>query len=168
MKHVFAVLALLFMAGQVQASWSAFAQVTPETENRYDIDVSVTPVEGSESRYFVTIDDISFAQHAWLIVTSKEQPDEQQELRYHIWASDLSVENIIILARLNPNGEEVSGGTADGRNSYEIVMDSELLKHAYIYIDYPTTIFDGGYYYSVDLNAFIEYYESETCVALNH
>ncbi len=168
MKHVVAALALLFMAAQVQASWSAFAQVTPASENRYDIGVSVTPVDGSKSRFIVKIDNISFAQHAWLVITSKEQPDEQQELRNHIWASDLSEENIMILAKLNPNGEEVSSATADARRSYEIVADTELIKHAYFYIDYPTAVFDGGYYYSVDINAFIEHYESETRVAQLH
>jgi len=157
MKHVLGLF-ILFFTAQAHASWSAFAYITPETQEKYKLEVSISPIDGVRKKFLIRFNAVGYdSKLAWLIVTEEPLSEKGQELRDYIWSGVKTESEILIKSKMMPTG--IGGFSSKDKKKerfYEIELDSELIKRAYIYIDFPSMVFDGGYYYSVDLGAFLE------------
>lgn len=143
------------MCTQAEAVWSAFAHVTPDAEAQYGIDVLVQPAGAQEEMFRVRVDAIEYEhKHAWLVVAGERLSSSGQELRNEIWGLTPSVDKVVLVkAELQPFGEA-------GELYYEIELSADIIQRAYIYIDFPSLTADGGYYYSIDLPAYLEAHRS--------
>ena len=150
MKYI-VLLTLFLTTGEVQASWSRFAHVTPETQKEYKLDIEFSPIANRENIYRVRFNAISSKhKQAWLIIAADPLTKEEQKLRNYIWKTISPEKHILVKALLK---------LVKNNNSppyYEVELNSEILKRSYIYIDFPFRVADGGYYYSIDLSSFLE------------
>ncbi len=156
MKYLSGV-AILFFATQAEASWSAFAHVTPYTQEKYKLDVSITPVEDVENKFLIRFKAVEYDfKLAWLIVSADALSEKGQVLRDYIWSASKTEKEILIKSKLMPTG---IGGfipqNMKNKHFYEVELDAEIIKRAYIYIDFPSVVMDGGLYYSVDLGSYL-------------
>ncbi len=158
MKNII-ILVLLLITSQAQAAWSDFAYVIPETENKYKLDIEFSPVENRANTYRIKFKAVGYShKQAWLIVTADSLSKKEQELRNFIWQAIPPSKVILIKALLNPVNNKLSSKD-ELSLYYEVELSSTILKKAYIYIDFPSVVFDGGYYYTIDLSAFLTEYE---------
>lgn len=157
MKYLL-TLVFLFLTLQAQAVWSEFAHVTPDTQEKYKLDVSITPIVGSENRFLIRLEAVGYDHKlAWLIVSSETLSVKDQELRDYIWSAAKPEKEILIKTKLMPTGVGGFPSSDQGeKRFYEVELDSQFISRAYIYIDFPSQVFDGGYYYSVDLGSFLQ------------
>lgn len=154
----FVVLILLLASSQVWASWSDFAHVTPETQQKYKLDVEISPLANRKNIFQVKFNSVgSKHKQAWLIVAAISLSKEEQKLRDYVWQSTPLISEISLKALLKPVSDKNSISSY-----YEVELTVELLKRAYIYIDFPFMVADGGYYYSIDLATFLAEYEKHT------
>ena len=119
-------------------------------------------------------------KQAWLAFASRPLTADEQKLREYIWAkpnqpSSTNQREIAISALKGPfvsiTPIEVSHPTQldqvaqqitsvplttanDDHAYYELTISRTSAKAAYIYVDFPSLIADGGYYYSIDVGAF--------------
>lgn len=139
------------------AVWSAFAHVTPDTREEYDMPVCVASMPNAPDLVrirFPLADDRH--KNAWLIITKTYLPAEQQEFRRYLWA-DSHIPELELVSEVS-NLRSTIGRDAgiDEPELAEIQIARELMSRAYVYIDFPHATFDGGYYYSIDLSTFVD------------
>jgi len=140
---------LLAITGFCYASWSAFAHVTPETEKKYEFSVKLTPVKNKKNTYRVKLNAIGYDEkHAWLITAPKEVSPEKQDFRNFIWYPKSVKKEKLKKTELYPKGKK-------DNLYYEIEISSNKIYSSYIYIDFPSQVCDGGYYYSIDLKSYL-------------
>lgn len=153
MKIIISAL-LIFLMNQAFASWSGFAAVTPESKSKYNIDLKTTISPKSEN-CTVTMQALAYpSKHAWLILTSKQLSEKEQELREFIWNGSLEPSSLVKKIKLSPGGADKNGEENIKNLYYEFTISEVESKGAYVYIDFPDLVFDGGYYYSIDVGAF--------------
>ena len=153
MRNIFWTLILILLTSQLQADWSGFAHITPRTEAKAGINVLINPIKNKLNKYSIKVNTIGYnQQYAWLIITKNKLTADKQQLREYIWnGATESEQNIILKTRLFPVGIAGFREKIEVEKFYLIELDSDLIKRSYIYIDYPSMILDGGYYYSIDL-----------------
>jgi hypothetical protein len=146
------------MANQTHAGWSAFAHVTPDSEKKFNIEVSLIPMGGQKDNFLVRVKAVGYDHKlAWLIITSDKLSEKGQQLRSYIWESAKPEKDIILKKKLMPTGVGGFRTNSNDPKYYEVELDSDLIKHSYIYIDFPSMVFDGGYYYSIDLGEYLKH-----------
>ena len=95
--------------------------------------------------------------HVWLITCSWELADDQNEFRERIWKSDLNDSHIDVPAE--PGDSPAPTCTKDdlrAENGFvEVILSANLMSRSYIYIDHPHPLFDGGFYYTIDLPEYL-------------
>lgn len=138
------------------AAFSAFAVITPENEAEYPFLIQVKALAGDEERSRIRIvGTIGESRHAWLIVCKNYVNSSGQNFRKYFWYGEQD-KNIERISRLNPGQTTLP---ESGKQMYEYVeveLPNEQMRRAYIYIDYPVEVRDGGYYYSIDLAYYLE------------
>jgi hypothetical protein len=140
---------LLEITGFCYADWSAFAHVTPETEKEYEVSVKLTSVKNKKNTYHVKVNAIGYDEkHAWLITAPKDVKPEEQDFRNFIWYPKSVKKEKLKKTELHPKGKK-------NNLYYEIEISSNKIYSSYIYIDFPSPIEDGGYYYSIDLKSYL-------------
>jgi len=149
------VLALLI--GQTSyAAFSDFVRITPETEAWFHLYVQILPVEGQDDRCKIIPPSVSPHRSIYLIVCRAPVPPEKQNFRGHIWSQGESRTDVLIAAPLLPYGQyaypDLQRVVRPMPN--HIILDRLSLERSYLYIDYPTLVLDGGYYYCVDLSTY--------------
>ena len=162
MKYIIALF-LLLAADPVRASWSDFAHVTPETQDKYKIDVNFSPVANRENIYRVNFNAVgSKHKQAWLIIAAAPLSREEQKLRGYIWRSRPPKTEIFLKTLIKPVESKPTSSEEKPSPNYEVELSSEMIKRSYIYIDFPFMVADGGYYYSIDLGTYLAEYEKHT------
>ena len=154
MNKVIPIFFLLYVQ-QAIASWSAFAVVTPESQSRYDVKIESDVSDSGTCT--IKFDAIQYPyEHAWLILTSRKLSKTEQELRYFIWEHTNAPPGLILKSKISPAIDRTKFMDHENINDgyYEITLTNRTDHHAYVYIDYPRPIDDGGYYYSIDLGAY--------------
>lgn len=146
----------LSLANAVFAASSAFVVITPENEGEHPFSIQVKIVPDQEERSRVQIvGAINGSRHAWLIVCKKTLNSNQQNFRAFFWYGGRH-EEIERAIRLYP-GKTTLPESGDQMYEYvEVELSHEQMRRAYVYIDYPLEINDGGYYYSIDLAYYLE------------
>ncbi|PCK04827.1 MAG: hypothetical protein COA42_18785 [Alteromonadaceae bacterium] len=155
MKVVIYSFFILLCSNYAQASWSKFALVTPESETVFGLKVLMSPIENKPGTYTIKLKAVGYNhKHAWLIISQKKLSPSEQQLREYIWQGSKTKQDILVKAKLMPTG---IGGLAEKEEVekfYVVELDSKLIERSYIYIDFPSLVFDGGYYYSIALGAY--------------
>jgi hypothetical protein len=152
----FVLVALILLAEASVAAFSAFVVITPENQGRYPFLVQVRTVAQHASRSRIKIiGPVDGRQQAWVIVCKEYVDAGGQNRRKLVWYGEggTDVESLI---RLRP-GRTALPGFGDRPYGYvEVELSHEQMRRAYIYIDYPFEVRDGGYYYSIDLAYYLE------------
>lgn len=88
------------------------------------------------------------SKQCWLIVfDDTEALKENIDFRPVIWDREKNIPkgiSQIIPLRENKNGNIV------------VKIKKKVMRRSYISIDYPSTVMDGGYYYTIDLPAYLK------------
>ena len=158
---IFSIL-FLSLTRRGHASWSDFAHVTPATEKEYNLRVQLIPLDTGESRFKIKCRAVGFDEKlAWLIITEKALSSQEQRQRAHLWGSAQPEKAIRLKTLILPEGVGALMEEEEAPLFYEVELDAELMKTAYIYIDFPFPVKDGGYFYSIDLNAYLEHHRAK-------
>ena len=165
MKRII-TMTLLAFAIEATASWSKFAHVTSENEDTYKFNISVQRQSSNPEIYDIKFrsdffdPNRSLGKCAWLIISKRELTPEEQIRRFDIWKPDSVNEDLLVVAKLLPKFDmvldEEDNRYKTAQRDFELTLHESMINHAYIYIDFPRSVFDGGYYYSIDLATYIE------------
>lgn len=149
------LLAFAFSAAAV-ASWSRFVVITPANESEYPIVVRVEAVPGDEGRSRIrVIGDIGKWQRPWLVVCRTSVDPCGPYFRDMFWFG-ADNEKVELWMQLFPEQTLVPGWRGHLYPYVELKLSPEQMHRAYIYIDFPHPVDDGGYYYSIDLAYYLE------------
>jgi|GEM_PF-3260988 len=157
-KYLLAIVVLVF-SSLAQASWSRYAYVSPETEKEYELKISVLPADKSNKTFIVKFSAVSFPfKQAWVITTPKPISPKEQNQRNRFWAEELNVSGVESIIPLRPKGISMfnSPGDSESEKVYELVVSASQVQRTYIYIDFPSSVDDGGYFYSIDLGSYVK------------
>ena len=131
------------------AAFSAFARITPETQAGHNIKTDIEIINTDACIVRVESENLCRGkQSAWLITSGKPIPPEKQNFRNFIWSEETGDSPTLKIAKLPCKRTERHNTPA---GYIEVTLKRANLKKTYIYIDYPQMIFDGGYYYCIDL-----------------
>ncbi len=133
------------------AAFSAFVRITPETQSKYDFDVEIKNIGNDKYRFRIGHEYLCEGHKCvWLIISNKPVSPEKQNFRNYIWSSEKEKQLTLTKTKLQckKNKDSCQSKHLEG------ILEKEKAARAYIYIDYPKFIFDGGYYYCVDLNTY--------------
>lgn len=158
MKIFILMVFFLTLANSSFASWSRYAYVTPETEAEYELNVQIERADSKNKTYLIRLDAIAFpSKQAWLIVTPKPLSASEQNQRSRFWGDKLNTENVESIVPLRLTGIPIFPQSNDIKSDlfYEIVISESQMHRTYIYIDFPTPVADGGYFYSIDLGSYV-------------
>jgi len=157
MKKIIMAVCLFLFIEQADARFSRFVSVTPESEHQFDIKVLMEPVHNNPNKISIKFNGVkSGSKVVWLIVASSQISMEEQNFRTFIWSKPKSNRDILIKAQLSPSSKMGSRQKNITEKYYELEIDSKLINQSYVYIDFPTAVRDGGYYYTIDLAAYFK------------
>lgn len=140
----------LLYTHQVWGIFSQHVRVTPENYGKHKLKVQFI-TENDESVRVTVEGKILAGLSNFLITMPNRISEDRQNFRYLIWKNGdenaLQAQSIKTL-KANPT-------QADAK-VFSVVfhIKQEELNQAYLYLDYPTPILDGGFYYTVDLPLF--------------
>ena len=140
-----------FCVSPARAQFSAFAHVTRANQKDYNVGVRVLPVDAEGKQCRVVVSGIYDGQRAYLIVGRTPLSPDEQNFRAFFWHEGRSRDDVLSVSPLplRPTLKSVY-------NQYlECVVDTSRFATSYIYVDYPHSVADGGYYYSIDLATFL-------------
>jgi hypothetical protein len=93
----------------------------------------------------------------WLIVSDKPLRNGEQEFRDFIWNGASTRTDIALLVSLGPSVQRKQGGDiGDEKSEIQLVLPYQLAQRAYIYYDFPTLVFDGGFCYTIDIPSYVK------------
>ena len=157
---------LLAFVIEATASWSKFAHVTSENKDTYKLNISAQRQSSNPEIYDIKFRSDFFdlnrplGKCAWLIISKRKLTPDEQIRRFDIWKPDRVNEDLLVVAKLQPKFDMVLDEEEKRykpiQRDFELTLHENMIQHAYIYIDFPRSVFDGGYYYSIDLATFIE------------
>lgn len=145
--------AIVLFATKANAVFSAFAYVTPETQEQYGFEVCLDRGSLDTESVNVSVRSERPMKGGWLITTFRYVEPEGQEFRRFIWdetAEDSPIESIAELRYDEESGTPI------------VSVPRDTLLRSYLYFDFPQPVFDGGYYFSIDLSTFAGF-ESDEC-----
>ncbi len=138
------------------ASWSEFIVITPKNEPEHPFSIQVKTVPDHEERSRIrVIGPVDGRQHAWLIVCKKYVNSNEQAFRSALW-SNAQNQNIERVIRLRPVQTTLPESSEQSQPYVEVELSHKQMRRAYIYIDYPKPVDDGGYHYSIDLVYYLD------------
>jgi hypothetical protein len=138
------------------AASSRFVVITPANETRHPFLVQVKAVADDNERSRIrVIGAVDGGQRAWLILCETYLNSCGSNFRNVLWFSAMNAK-IERVTRLTPEQTTLSKSEKKTYSYVEVELSHEQMRRAYIYIDYPRQIDDGGGYYSIDLAYYLE------------
>jgi len=139
------------------ASFSAFVVITPANETRHPFLIQAQPVENQTNLTRIrVIGPVDGHKKVWLIVCKQTLLPSSQNFRSIIWDEREKNKGIVKISQLKP-GQITLPETGDQQYAYvEVALSNDEMGRSYLYIDYPSEVYDGGYYYSIDLAYYLE------------
>ena len=153
MKRAVFLAAVVLFAIKANAAFSAFAHVTPETQEQYGFEVCVDRGALDTESVNVSVRAERPLRGGWQITTFRYVEPEGQEFRRFIWdetAEDSPIESIAELRYDDESGMPI------------VSVPRGAFMRSYLYFDFPEPVFDGGYYFSIDLSTFAGF-DSDEC-----
>ena len=136
----------IFFASIASASWSAFANVNQKNQSKYKITVKTSVSKNDQITYQIKAPMVGEHKHCWLIICKSKLKLKQQEFRDYIWNDKSDRSDVWLKVPVVP----------DKKGIIQFTIHKEFIPRSYIYIDFPHMVFDGGYYYSIDLSTYIK------------
>lgn len=123
--------------------------------------VEIAKKNNSDNIFRVKFSSENARQRAILAILPRAiSVGDQASLRYRIWGvAHKHLVEVTELREIKPYKGGNDPNKINIRKRYEIELDRDTMKRAYVYIDYPPTVMDGGAYYSIDLPAFLARHE---------
>ena len=146
MKNIHTLIFLILSCTQLCfGSFSKFVDITPATQQEHDINVSVT--YESNNLYVINFTWESSLKQCWLITFKpNEVPKTQRNFRNFIWDETANKQSIEEIKKLS--------GNQDG--FIKIQIPEATVNRSFIIIDFPYAVFDGGFFYTIDLPEFLK------------
>ncbi len=146
MKRCILTLLIVVAASSCFGRFSEFIRLTPESESSHRLRVSFAPINSGHTR--ITYRWNNQNKECWLLIFQNDQsiPD-QLDFRDIIWNRQ---------STLPPGVAQLIPLSADNDGFVEITLQDSLIPRAFICIDFPDRIMDGGYYYTIDLSAYVK------------
>ena len=104
MMTVAAGLLLCVLAQAARGAYTAFARITPDTEQKHHLYVQILPVDGQPEKCRIIPPKVSEAMGTYLIVCRETLPPEKQSFRSYIWSRGEPRTDIVSVAPLLPCG----------------------------------------------------------------
>ena len=139
------LLAAVLLWSTAAAVFSALAHITPDTQAEFGFDVCVDQGALDSGYVDVGVRWVRPLPGGWLITTTEYVEPDGQAFRRYIWNDAISESPIESIERLRFDDE---AGASVAR------VPRELLSRSYMYYDSSEPIFDGGFFYSIDLSTF--------------
>ncbi len=147
------LLAVMLFSAATIAVFSAFAHITPDTQKQFGFEVCVEQGILDTDPVEVSVRAEGPLTGGWLITTSEYVGPEDQEFRQYIWYDTVSESPIESIENLRYDEENGVSRASVPR---------EVFLRSYLYYDFSEPVFDGGYYYSIDLSTFAGF-DSDDC-----
>ena len=146
---------LLLQLDTAQAAFSQFVVITPQNEKEHGIQVGISPAGDGNGKYILTVPVVTGFKQTWFVLSRDRLDGPKQNLREYIWSSGREGDpGIVVLTSLHQDDEH--SAKADANMGYaEILLDKEIIDRSYVFIDFPASVFDGGFYYSIDLGSYL-------------
>jgi hypothetical protein len=136
------ICSLLLFGGPLFAFFSAFERITPSSEES-EHHPKVKFEKSGENDYLVSISNVG--KHAWFVVCTEERKQNKREFREVIWKTPGAKSDDIELVVPLRLGED---------RASQVQISDEFISRSYIVIDFPVPVFDGGFYYTIDIPEF--------------
>ena len=138
--------ALMLVASAASAAFSQFVHVTPENQDEYGFGVCVDWNYLDMELVEVMISGERPLRGGWLITTHEYVDPAGQQFRQYIWGetADSPIESITDLQH-----DEEAGVT-------RVLLPREMFSRTYLYFDFPEPVFDGGFFFSIDLSTYAD------------
>ena len=145
MKRNVIITMLAVFASTSFARFSEFVRLTPDVDSNHNLSVTVSPVSNQNVQVKFKWSDQS--KKCWLIVFKDDQsvPDNL-DFREIIWNRQTTLPSSVTQLIPLPNNDS---------EFIEVTLKQSLISHAFICVDFPSMVLDGGYYYTVDLRSFL-------------
>ena len=156
MKKAILIFLLFTCPFSVSAVFSKFVVIAPKNQQEHGINVEMARVEGNKNLFEVTISKPSSNRHTYLIICKNKLKNSQLNFRSYLWFSEYKEENILLKANLGTEENMHAVGRSIKEKSIVVMIDEDLINRSYIYIDYPSLVKDGGYFYTIDLSEYLE------------
>jgi len=150
-KHA-ALLFFTVYAISAHATWSALAHVTPETQDKYNVRVCIADVPWNKPTVDVFVWFPTPRGSGWIITTREYVQPNEQGFRRYIWNNEIEESPIESISAIEYDEVKIPTRTQ---------VTKGLLSRSYLYFDAPTPIFDGGYYFSIDLSTYADHVQTE-------
>ena len=93
-------------------------------------------------------------KHAWLIEGTKQLQPNDLEFREYIWSGKDENNHVKSKRKI----EVIEGELVPDQNQSKLYLEVSILKdkinRSYVYLDFPNVVFDGGFYYTIDLPSY--------------
>ncbi len=133
------------------AVFSSFISVSPSNVEDKKFKINLSTNKEDKNFFDVKIDGITY-RDVWLITVDKELSEkEQNEFRNYIWNKEFKPAKILKLQKIYANKSKRKLNPLP-----PFTIKNEYGSNSYIYMDHPTEVSDGGFYYSIDLPKFYE------------
>ena len=138
-----------FVLGQLVVAHQCFS-LGRERRRLYQL-ASLLPIA-------LTIRNRDPAKQAWLIVSKEPLSKKEQDQRELVWSERFDSKGLEFVVPLRPTGIKMfpRANNPKTKQYYEAVIPERFVSRSYIYIDFPSLVMDGGYYYSIDLGTYVE------------
>lgn len=155
MKKLVTIILFLYVANSYCA-FSAFEIITPKNEKKHDFSVTLREIsENNHSYYEVKISKSSSYKTFWLIETRKKLSYGELIFREFIWDKKDPNKNIVSSKQLEILTAKNKNGTQEQGVYIKLKIPKEKIHRSYVYTDSSMPIFDGGYYYTIDLSSYL-------------
>lgn len=164
-------LLLTLLAPAASARFSKFACISPDTPNpdgALQVVPEVTFSSAAQDQVTVRVTIAPRNQQydgrqCWLIICKKPVNPDRQDFRHAILLPKQPRDDIERITPLTaaPGVSPSAGGAASAARSIAVQLSRELASRAYIYIDYPSPVMDGGYYFSIDIPSYLRRLKGE-------
>ena len=151
------IIIMLLATNIAIAAFSSFVVITPENEAKHPFLIQPQPVENQANLTRIrVIGPVDGHKKVWLIMCKQTLRPASQNFRSTIWEAIENDKEIVKISQLK-SGQISLSETGSQQYAYvEVVLSSDEMKRSYIYIDYPGEVYDGGYYYSIDLAYYLK------------
>ena len=167
MKNITLFIALLTLSATMSAfaQFSKFVCISPDnpgSDTRIHPEITFTGVK--QDYVSVEVSSMQGWRQSWLIVCKEPVSAERQNFRAMVQTMKGGSlpprekrKEVVLIAPLTAyRGDPSDEGVSTNAINIKIELALELAERAYIYIDYPYCIMDGGYFWSIDIPAFVK------------
>lgn len=151
------IVIMLILTNIAIAAFSSFVVITPENEAKHPFLIQPQPVENQADLTRIrVIGPVDGHKKVWLILCKQSLRPASQNFRSTIWEDREDSKEIVSLSQLKP-GLIILPESGNQQLAYvEVVLSSDEMRRSYLYIDHPSEVHDGGYYYSIDLAYYLK------------